>query len=82
MADAKLWIEEIKGLGLDQRGELFNALETLESWEFFKKEYGWTRIFDIKWFIEESLKNTEATSGGHTADSLEDLADGMIGDRQ
>lgn len=52
----KLWIQAIRQLGMDQMGELHNALETLEQWSVFKKEYHWTRLFDLKYFMEQEMK--------------------------
>lgn len=48
MATVKEWQDESDKLTDEEAQNVYNALETLESWDFFKKEFGWTLMFSLK----------------------------------
>ena len=55
MATVKYWEQEIKNLGLDHKAEIILGLKALEAWGFFKREFEWTRIFEIGRMIERDI---------------------------
>lgn len=46
----RIWLAD---MDWDERNEFIEALETLEKFETFKKEFEWTGMFKLKEFAKE-----------------------------
>ena len=54
MATGKEWLKKARKLSPEKAEEYQKAIGTLKNWGMFKKEYEWTGIFTLPYFLERS----------------------------
>lgn len=66
------WTLQIGALPKEKRNKFLEALDTLLSWEFFVKEYGWTGLNALRFLFKEYDKSVK--TGEHILESMKGVS--------